>query len=92
MSGELAGIIADAADTNSDDEHDPEGSTVAYERAKTAARVAEARLRVAAIDRALVRLSDGSYTTCERCGGPIPPERLAALLAARTCVGCAATG
>lgn len=31
---------------------------------------------LAQIDRALVRLADGSYGTCERCGRPIGSERL----------------
>jgi DnaK suppressor protein len=82
-------IIADAVGTNADDEHDPEGSTVAFERAQVTALVAEAQSRVAEIDRALVRLADGTYTVCEACGGPIPAERLAALASTRTCVGCA---
>ena len=30
------------------------------------------------IDRALGKLDDGSYGTCERCGKPIPEERLRA--------------
>jgi len=89
LDAELDGIIADAVDTNADDEHDPEGSTVAFERAQATALVAEARSRVAEIDRALVRLADGTYTTCEVCGGPIPAERLAALASTRTCVACA---
>jgi RNA polymerase-binding transcription factor DksA len=89
LGAELDGIIADAVDTNADDEHDPEGSTVAFERAQATALVAEARSRVAEIDRALVRLADGTYTTCEVCGRPIPAERLAALASTRTCVTCA---
>jgi DnaK suppressor protein len=31
---------------------------------------------LAKIDRALERLADGSYATCERCGKPIGGERL----------------
>jgi DnaK suppressor protein len=89
LGAELNGIIADAVDTNADDEHDPEGSTVAFERAQATALVAEARSRVAEIDRALGRLANGIYTTCEVCGRPIPAERLAALASTRTCVGCA---
>ena len=33
--------------------------------------------------------ADGSYGTCEACGGPIPAARLEARPTARTCVGCA---
>ena len=92
ISAELDGIIADAVDANGDDEHDPEGSTVAYERAQVTALLAEARSRLREVDGALTRLANGSYATCEACGGPIPQERLVALPATRTCVGCAGVG
>jgi RNA polymerase-binding transcription factor DksA len=92
LGAELDGMIADAVDTNADDEHDPEGSTVAYERAQVTALLAEARSRLGEADQALSRLAEGRYATCEACGGIIPAERLAALPATRTCVGCAAVG
>ena len=37
----------------------------------------------------LVAAEQGTYGTCERCGGPIDPERLEARPQARTCIGCA---
>jgi RNA polymerase-binding transcription factor DksA len=75
--------------SNLDDEHDPEGSTVAYERAQLTAILAATRQRLADLDEALARLAAGSYGRCERCGRPIPAERLAVRPAARTCVACA---
>jgi len=92
LTTELEGIIADAVDTNADDEHDPEGPTVAYERAQATALLIEARSRVGEVDLAMSRLANGSYATCAVCGGTIPPERLAALPATRACVECAAVG
>jgi len=41
------------------------------------------------IDRALARLDDGTYGTCESCGQPIPEKRLAAMPDSVTCVECA---
>ncbi len=41
------------------------------------------------IDRALRRLDDGSYGTCERCGESIQDARLDALPAASLCIDCA---
>jgi RNA polymerase-binding transcription factor DksA len=73
-----------------DDEHDPEGSTIAFERAQVAALLSQARSHLVDLDRALERLRDGTYGTCERCGQPITSERLAARPAARTCIRCAA--
>ncbi|MGH2736952.1 MAG: TraR/DksA family transcriptional regulator [Actinomycetota bacterium] len=40
------------------------------------------------IRRALVRLDEGSYGTCERCGNPIDAARLKALPHALLCMDC----
>lgn len=89
---EFAAIVASAADgsSGSDDEHDPEGATVAFERQHIAALLDRARARLAAIDVALRKLDAGSYEICDICGGPIGAERLAARPAALTCIRCAA--
>ena len=39
---------------------------------------------------ARVRLDDGAYGVCERCGEPIPEARLEIRPEARFCVACAA--
>jgi DnaK suppressor protein len=82
-------IIAGATDVATDDEHDPEGQTIAFERAQATAQMEAERARLANIDAALARLRDGSYGICERCGEPIAPERLEAMPAVRTCIACA---
>jgi len=87
---EFGGIVESAGQANTDDEHDPEGATIAFERQHVAALLAQARDRLAGIDAALRRLDDGTYGMCERCGQPIGAERLAARPAAATCVRCAA--
>jgi DnaK suppressor protein len=88
---EFAGIVASAAAGSSggDDEHDPEGATVAFERQHVAALLEQAREHLAAIDIALRKLDSGTYGVCEVCGEPIGAERLAARPAALTCVRCA---
>src|SRR5258708_3052267 len=40
------------------------------------------------IEEALERLASGEYGTCERCGEPIAPKRLAAIPWAKYCVRC----
>ena len=85
---EFDGIVAAARDAGTDDEHDPEGATLAYERQHVAALADAAREDLAEIQAALARLADGSYGTCQACGQQISPERLSARPAARTCVGC----
>jgi RNA polymerase-binding transcription factor DksA len=89
MTTEFEEIVAGSADSNGDDEHDPEGSTVAFERAQIGALVLEARAYLVELDRALGRLDAGSYWVCEQCGAPIAAERLAARPATRTCIRCA---
>jgi DnaK suppressor protein len=82
-------IVSSGASASADDEHDPEGSSTAFDRQHVAALLAQARDQLAAISRAAQRLADGSYGTCERCGLPIGAERLGARPAAATCVRCA---
>jgi RNA polymerase-binding protein DksA len=89
LTGDHDAIVAASLDTNADDEHDPEGATIAFERSQVGALVAQAREHLAEIDRAFARLDDGSYGTCERCGEPIPAARLEARPTARRCVRCA---
>ncbi len=88
---EFAGIIAsaEAGSSGGDDEHDPEGATIAFERQHVAALLEQARSHLAATEAALRKLDAGSYGTCDVCGRPIGAERLAARPAALTCVRCA---
>lgn len=85
---ELA-ALADPDVVALDDEHDAEGSTVGYERARVAGLLGRARTRVADLDDAAARAAAGVADRCEACGGPIGAERLSALPATRRCVGCA---
>ncbi|MHB1433462.1 MAG: TraR/DksA family transcriptional regulator [Streptosporangiaceae bacterium] len=89
---EFAAIVESVAagQAGGDDEHDPEGSTIAFERQHVAALIDQARAHLGAVDAALGRLDDGSYGRCERCGQPIGAERLAARPTAIRCVRCAA--
>ena len=86
---EFAGLAEAASSAGTDDEHDPEGATLAFERQHAAALLEAAREQVAAVDAALERLADGRYGVCDRCGRPIGEDRLAARPAARTCIDCA---
>lgn len=72
-----------------DDEHDPDGATLAWEREQLAALIAAQTERIAAIDQALARIEEGTHGVCERCGDPIPAARLEVRPAATHCVGCA---
>ena len=84
-----ADIVDAAADVATDDEHDPEGATIAFERAQVGAVRLHVLRHLEDLDAALAALAAGRYGVCERCGGPIAAERLAARPAARSCIRCA---
>ena len=85
----LAEIIESSRHTAGDDEHDPEGVTVAYERAQVAGLLDQARAELAALDAAADRVAAGTYGVCTRCGNPIAEERLEALPTTTRCIHCA---
>jgi RNA polymerase-binding transcription factor DksA len=89
LTGEFDAVVAASRSSNADDEHDPEGATIAFERQQVAALLEAARRRLTDADAALARRAEGSYGVCETCGGAIGAERLAARPAARTCITCA---
>lgn len=92
LRGDYRGFVEASKDTNADDEHDPEGATIAFERSQVGALVLQAERHLVAIDAALGRLDDGTYGVCVVCGQPIPPARLEVRPTAATCVGCAGGG
>jgi RNA polymerase-binding protein DksA len=89
LTGDYDEVVTAARDTNADDEHDPEGATIAFERSQVGALVRQAKDHLAEVEAALARLDAGTYGTCERCGEPIAEDRLEARPVARTCIGCA---
>ena len=84
-----ADVVAAAQNDNADDEHDPEGSTIAFERQQAAAMVDQARQSRAETLEAMDRLTAGGYGLCSSCGTTIAAERLVARPNARTCIACA---
>jgi DnaK suppressor protein len=84
-------VVAANRNANADDEHDPEGATIAFERSQVGALVRQVQDHLVEIDAALTRLDAGAYGICERCGGSIGEGRLEARPVARTCITCAAS-
>ena len=89
LARDLEALFAASRDSNADDEHDPEGATIGFERAQLTALLAAARERIAEVDDALRRVDTATYGVCERCGRPIAEQRLAARPFARCCIACA---
>jgi RNA polymerase-binding transcription factor DksA len=89
LAAQVAALAEQQALTTHDDEHDPEGVTIGFERAQLLGLLEGARRDLDAVERAARRLAEGTYGRCLRCGEPIPAERLDALPAAETCLACA---
>lgn len=82
-------VVAASLDTNADDEHDPEGATIAFERSQVGALIEQAKHSLAEVEAALKRVDNRTYGTCERCAQPIAQGRLEARPTARLCIACA---
>jgi RNA polymerase-binding transcription factor DksA len=68
------------------DQHVAEVASDTFEREKDFSILEQVEAELADVDRALHRLDDGSYGTCEVCRGAIGDERLEVMPAARFCV------
>ena len=89
LTGDFDSVVAASRDTNADDEHDPEGATIAFERAQLDALVRQARRHLEDVEAALARVEDATYGVCALCGQPIAAARLEAKPEASLCVQCA---
>ena len=67
-----------------------EGTSMAVDRLSQVGVHDKLQLTLADVDRALAKLADGSYGTCDMCGKPVGDERLEALPWAVLCVEDAA--
>ena len=74
--GELSHFSQHAGDVGSE----------TFEREKDFSILEQIEAELGDVERALRRLDDGTYGTCEACRGPIGDERLEAMPAARFCV------
>lgn len=68
------------------DNHLGDMATVTFERELGEGLEEGAQQTLAQIDRALARVDDGTYGSCERCGKPIGEERLRARPWATLCI------
>lgn len=89
LGGNIDAIVSARLDSNSDDEHDSEGTTLAFERSQSDALLHQAQQRLEEIVAAKARLDAGTFGTCIECGSAIGTARLMARPYASTCIRCA---
>jgi len=72
----------------------PDSSEQAVEMEDDASLEAQAMLvarEIASVNRALLRIENGTYGECVRCGNAIAPKRLEARPEAALCISCASS-
>lgn len=85
----LAGLRSQLGSEVTDDEHDPEGTTLSAGWSLLAGIRRTEADELAEVRAALDRFADGSYGRCAGCDRPIPTERLRVRPMATRCVACA---
>lgn len=65
------------------------GDPAVYEWELNLALKERAQQKRQAVEAALARIAAGTYGICDRCGGPIEPERLELLPTTTVCCRCA---
>lgn len=66
-----------------------DGTTEAVDRLNKVGAANSIAATLADVERALEKLADGTYGTCDACGDPIGEERLQAIPWATRCIACA---
>lgn len=78
--------------SNVDDEHDPEGATIAFELSQASALLHSSSAGLAEVEAALERIEAGTYGRCAVCGEEIAEGRLEARPWTAYCIRHASTG
>src|ERR1700712_470896 len=76
LEADLALVKAASESSNADDEHDPEGATIAFERQQLTSLLSRTRRTRSDLADALAQLDAGGYGICRHCGKSISPDRL----------------
>jgi DnaK suppressor protein len=82
--------LSEASGENNYRDHMADQGTATFSRELDMTLEENVRDALAAVHKALVRMDEGTYDVCERCGGPIGEERLKAMPTATMCITCKA--
>lgn len=75
---DITAVNAARQDSNVDDEHDPEGTTIAFELSQASVLLEQSSAGLVQIEAALARITAGTYGICQVCGEEIAEGRLEA--------------
>ncbi len=89
MQADMQAVLEASAGSNADDEHDPEGATIAFERSRLATLISASRRRLDEITAALARVETSEHGRCTVCGREISAARLEARPFTPLCLDCA---
>ncbi len=78
LRADIASANTARQDSNVDDEHDPEGATIAFELSQASALLEQSSMGLGQVEAALARIAAGTYGTCAVCGEAIAEGRLEA--------------
>jgi DnaK suppressor protein len=79
-------LQAGGSELTSNDQHPADLATDTFERARDVSIAQRVEAEITDVDRALQRIDQGTYGTCEACGRKIDQARLQVLPATRFCV------
>lgn len=80
--------LSDASGENNYRDHMADQGTATFSRELDMTLEENSRDALSAVHRAIERIEDGTYGTCERCGQAISDERLQAMPTATLCISC----
>jgi DnaK suppressor protein len=92
LRADISSVNAARHGSNVDDEHDPEGATIAFELSQASALLQQSSSGLAQVEAALQRIADGTYGLCAVCREPIAEGRLEARPWTPFCIAHAAAG
>jgi RNA polymerase-binding transcription factor len=88
LKDDLSHSLEEQVDEDGNDSHLADSASAPFDREMEQSLEDNAEHLLAHIDAALVRIDEGTYGRCERCGQPIGEARLDALPYATRCIEC----
>ncbi|MCL5736693.1 MAG: TraR/DksA C4-type zinc finger protein [Actinobacteria bacterium] len=88
LDADLSESLEESSEESPYDQHMAETAGVTLDREIDLSLEENTMASIAQIDRALGKLENGSYGFCDRCGKPIPEERLDVAPFATLCIDC----